>query len=244
MGSRHCFLQLSLLVATLTFASPSSPRPTKNLHFTFIGNEAFLITDGETALLTDFPYRSGAFGYMTYDFTAIRAPENGLCLISHGHADHFDPGLFAKTKFAVIAPASVLAQLDTARKIPFEPEMTYRGIAVHAFRTPHGNIEHYSYLVQWPGVRMYFSGDTDDVSDLLRQTDLDLAFVTPWQLKALKDRNAVVRARQSSSIITAKTRTFRYIRNAAFHARMRVLRSHLLPEETRHQTMQVAPPRS
>jgi hypothetical protein len=32
------------------------------LEIRFIGNMAFSITDGKTTLLTDFPYRSGAFG--------------------------------------------------------------------------------------------------------------------------------------------------------------------------------------
>ena len=40
---------------------------TGKLSARFIGNAAFEITDGEFTLLTDFPYQSGAFGYMTYD---------------------------------------------------------------------------------------------------------------------------------------------------------------------------------
>jgi|SRR5216683_3136054 len=95
----------------------------------------------------------------------------------HGHADHFDPKLFATTKLAIIAPPSVLASLGTPRKIPFASEMTYRGITVKAFRTPHGNSEHYSYLVLWHGFKVYFMGDTDDVAELGRHAGLDVAFV-------------------------------------------------------------------
>jgi hypothetical protein len=62
-----CMLAVVLLM-NLMFAFPFAAA--NKLHFKFIGNQAFLITDGNTTLLTDFPYTSGAFGYMTYDFTA------------------------------------------------------------------------------------------------------------------------------------------------------------------------------
>jgi len=159
----------------------------KGLHISFIGNEAFAVTDGRTTLLTDFPYTSGAFGYMAYDFRKATAnlSADTVCLITHGHADHFDANLFASTKFAIIAPPTVLAGLDTPRKVAFAPEMRYAWILVDALPTPHGTIEHYSYLVRWHGLRLYFSGDTDDVAELSRQHKLDVAFVAPWQLKAM-----------------------------------------------------------
>jgi L-ascorbate metabolism protein UlaG (beta-lactamase superfamily) len=167
------------------------------LHFKFIGNEAFLVTDGKTALLSDFPYTPGAFGYMKYDFAAATdGLENGLCLITHGHADHFDPKLFAATKFAIIAPPAVLVSLDTPRKIPFAEEMSYRGIRVRALPTPHGDIQHYSYLVLWHGRKLYFAGDTDDIGELSRQSHLDIAFVTPWQLRAMKEHGKHIPAGQ------------------------------------------------
>jgi L-ascorbate metabolism protein UlaG (beta-lactamase superfamily) len=187
-------LAASVLLVSLIFIFPCAA--TDKLHFRFIGNEAFAIADGNTTLLTDFPYTPGAFGYMPYDFAAFDGVENGLCLITHGHADHFDPKLFATTKFAIIAPPSVLASLDTSHKIPFAAEMTYRGITVKAFRTPHGDIEHYSFLVLWHGLEMYFAGDTDDVAELGRQADLDVAFVTPWQLKAMLESGKRIGARR------------------------------------------------
>jgi hypothetical protein len=103
-----------------------------------------------------------------------------------GAAYQFDVGGDA-TKLAIIAPPSVLASLGTPRKIPFASEMTYGGITVKAYRTPHGDSQHYSYLVLWHGVKLYFTGDTDDVTELDRQAHLDVAFVTPRQLKAMKE---------------------------------------------------------
>jgi hypothetical protein len=58
------FLSLLLAPAVLPAQAPS-------LTATFIGNMAFAITDGATTLYTDFPYESGVFGYMAYDFDAV-----------------------------------------------------------------------------------------------------------------------------------------------------------------------------
>jgi L-ascorbate metabolism protein UlaG (beta-lactamase superfamily) len=163
----HCTIAAVLFLSLWGIAS--APASTGELRFRFIGKEAFLITDGVTTLLTDYPYQSGAFGYMTYDSSSVGPVANGLCLITHGHADHFDAKLFAATNFAIIAPRSVLASLTTERKIPFRDAMSYRDIQVRAFRTPHGDIEHYSYLVLWHGLRLYFARDTDDTAELKNQ---------------------------------------------------------------------------
>jgi len=133
---------------------------------------------------------------MTYDSSSVGPVANGLCLITHGHADHFDTKLFAATNFAIIAPPSVLAELNTERKIPFRDEMSYRDIRVRAFRTPHGDIEHYSYLILWHGLRLYFAGDTDDTAELKNQTNLDVAFVSPWLLEKMKTSNQQIHTKR------------------------------------------------
>ena len=56
-------------------APPLRPPDPPRLTARFIGNMAFAITDGKTTLYTDFPYESGAFGYMSYDFASLpKAP--------------------------------------------------------------------------------------------------------------------------------------------------------------------------
>ncbi len=79
-----------------------------------------------------------------------------------------------------IAPPKVAATLPPARVIPFAPKMTYRDITIEAFPTPHGDADHASYLVEWHGVRLYFTGDTDSADQLLAMKNLDYAFVSPW----------------------------------------------------------------
>jgi L-ascorbate metabolism protein UlaG (beta-lactamase superfamily) len=179
-----------LLATSLRATFPTS------LEFHFIGDMAFAITDGKTTLYTDFPYRSGAFGYMTYEMSAVPPARDALCLVTHAHLDHFDPSLFRKMDAALIAPPSLVAQLETARAVQFAPKMSYRDIAIEAFRTPHGDIEHYSYLVTWHGLRLYFAGDTDSTERLLAMRDLDVAFVSPWLIEAVAKRGARIDARQ------------------------------------------------
>jgi L-ascorbate metabolism protein UlaG (beta-lactamase superfamily) len=166
-------------------ASSLSAVHAAHLEVRFIGNMAFSITDGKTTLLTDFPYQSGAFGYMTYDTGAPSVPSGSLCLVTHGHLDHFDPSLFQKLDAALIAPPSTVAKLETKRAIALAPKMSYRDIRIEAFRTPHGDVEHYSYLVIWHGLRLYFTGDTDSAEQLLAMRDLDVAFVSPWLIEAV-----------------------------------------------------------
>lgn len=159
------------------------------LRFTFIGNEAFHITDGDTTLLSDFPYRPGAFGYMDYSLDAVPAITHGLSLITHTHADHWYKDLFEKMDLFVVGPPGMTKRLPPDRVIPFRLDgpMSFRGLEIQAAETPHKlAIEHYSYLVTWHGIRIYFPGDTENPSEILRQRDIDVMFVTPWLIRTIE----------------------------------------------------------
>jgi L-ascorbate metabolism protein UlaG (beta-lactamase superfamily) len=173
-----------LLISELSFAD--------NLTFQFIGNMAFYITDGKTSLYSDFPYDSGAFGYMKYDFKSVKIFDNGVSLITHAHRDHWAGELFQPLKLKVIGPPEILKGVDPSRIIPFAKEITYEGIHIEPFSTPHANITHYSYLVTWQGIRMYFSGDTEELKTLLEMKNLDVAFISPWLAKSvLKNKQSI-----------------------------------------------------
>jgi L-ascorbate metabolism protein UlaG (beta-lactamase superfamily) len=168
---------LGFLFAAASLMAAAGPAP---LRATFIGNMSFAITDGTTTLYTDFPYESGYGGYMTYDFAAVPKAPGALCLVTHGHRDHFDPPLFAKMDAMLIAPPDVEARVPRDRAIPFAPKMRYRDVAIEALETPHARTGHASYLVTWHGLRLYFTGDTESVDRLLAMKNLDYAFVSPW----------------------------------------------------------------
>ena len=73
------------------------------MQFTFIGIAAVMVTDGTRTLMSDFPYESGAFGYMTYDKAAVRPVGEVALLVTHAHRDHFLPSLLSGTTWKIIA---------------------------------------------------------------------------------------------------------------------------------------------
>ncbi len=179
------------MAAALAASAPAQ----QMLQAQFIGNMAFAITDGKTVLYSDFPYESGAFGYMKYDFAKVPKTPGALFLITHEHKDHFDSALLAKMDGKVIAPPKLAATLPSARVIPFAPKMTYRDITIEAFPTAHANVDHASYLVTWHGLRLYFTGDTESVDQLLAMKDLDYAFVSPWLIGKVTAQKGRIDAR-------------------------------------------------
>jgi L-ascorbate metabolism protein UlaG (beta-lactamase superfamily) len=182
---------LALGLAFVAFAQPlDTPQAAAPaLRARFIGNMAYAITDGTTTLFTDFPYESGYSVYMEYDAAEIRSTtKESIALVTHRHRDHWDRGLFASTDWRVVAPEDALTGVPAARilrALPSEVEgkptpVTSGPITIEALPTPHANIGHYSYLVTWHGRRLYFTGDTDCVDQLLAVKNVDIAFVSPW----------------------------------------------------------------
>jgi L-ascorbate metabolism protein UlaG (beta-lactamase superfamily) len=165
----------------------------------FIGNMAWSITDGTFTLMSDFPYDSGAVrGYMTYDPGAeVRSPTTDtLSLVTHRHADHWSPTLFARTNWKIVAPRDVTAGLAPDRVVPVSARFPYGPLRIDAIDTPHAGIGHYSYVVLWHGRRLYFSGDTESAAHLTALRDLDVAFVSPWLHRAVLKAGGRVDARR------------------------------------------------
>jgi Beta-lactamase superfamily domain len=171
--------------------SNSSGDSTK-LEITFIGNEAFEITDGKVTLLSDFPYVSGAFGYMKYDMDKIRPKGKVLCLITHEHDDHFSPNLWAHKGWYLAASPRITTPGVEAFRLAFSDTILFEGIRIIPQKTPHTKA-HYSYLVEWHGKRFYFPGDTD-AAELLPK-EMDVLFITPWLFKIAKDKNIQLHAK-------------------------------------------------
>lgn len=160
------------------------------LTFTFIGNEAVHITDGKNTVITDFPYQSGAFGYMEYDMADVPSTDDAICLITHAHTDHWNRGLFEKLDGAkVIGPPSVVKRVPEERIIEIDSGAAARlgDLDILAIATPHKLApDHYSYLVIWHGLRIYFPGDTETPAEILHRRDIDLMFVTPWLIRTIE----------------------------------------------------------
>lgn len=175
-----------LLILFVPAVAPVSARGGE-LTITFIGNEAFHITDGQTTLLSDFPYQSGYFGYMSYDMDDVPPVVDGLSLITHYHKDHFDRLLFEKTDWSIIAPEGIQKTVTTEKKIPIQPVIRFKDLVIQPSATPHNFApEHYSYLVTWHGKRLYFVGDTETPAYILPLEDIDVLFITPWLIRTIE----------------------------------------------------------
>jgi L-ascorbate metabolism protein UlaG (beta-lactamase superfamily) len=175
---------------TLLFLLLASIAHSRELAIQFIANMGVKITDGKTSLYSDFPFESGAFGYMKYDPKFLKNDSDSFSLITHLHRDHWAKELFDRSNWKLIAPPGIQKTVDASRIIPFSPLMKYKNIIIEAFSTPHGNLpEHYSYLVTWEGNRLYFTGDTESTDQLLKMKDLDAAFVSPWLIAEIAKRN-------------------------------------------------------
>jgi L-ascorbate metabolism protein UlaG (beta-lactamase superfamily) len=166
------------LLGVLTAGSPV-------LEARFIGNAAFEITDGTSTILVDFPYRSGAFGYMAFPSAEVHLRPGALCLFTHHHADHFDPAAVAVVGCTVAGPDEVrLAAPERSRAGP--GPWRHGAARIECLPTPHASVEHCSYRVSWHGVEVFLSGDIEDLEPLRRSPQrFDVLFLASWLLPAL-----------------------------------------------------------
>lgn len=166
-------------LSALAAVNPTLAAPT-NLTATFLGNQAFRISDGETTLFTDFPYESGSYGYMTWDQVLLEPTPDSYCLVTHGHRDHFAAELVERLGCTVVGPPSVVALLEDGAGVAVNSDpVTLGPLTITPLDTPH-NVEHRSYRVEWSGIGLYFSGDTGTTEALAAQEPLDTMFLSPW----------------------------------------------------------------
>lgn len=190
---------LVFALALTTSGEAQTPTATRPLTATFIGNEAWHITDGEYTLMTDFPYQSGYSRYMTWEWSGvppIKDPAKLLLVTTHQHRDHFAAELVSRLNpGGMIGPATVRA---AAPPKGIEPtgDARFGPIRVEAIKTPHANLEHYSYVIEWHGVRIYLPGDTEEATSLVDAKGLDVAFVTPWMLRVAERGKSKIDARR------------------------------------------------
>lgn len=177
-------------LALVLIALGIAPAGAEALKARFIGNEAFEITDGKVTLLTDFPYHSGAYGYMKYRFDEVQPAGKVLCLITHRHEDHFDAAQFKKTGWSLLGPAGMVRGVDASRLLPIQDLVRFEAIEIRPLRTPHAELEHYSYWVRWKGLKLFFSGDTEELDALTRVGKLDALFISPWLLESWQGTGA------------------------------------------------------
>lgn len=172
-----------LISATLSFAQ------TNAIEIKFIGNCGMLLTDGESNIYVDFPYKSGAHKYAEYSPAQMDSiPDNAIFIFTHKHSDHYSRKLVKQVKKN--NKGNVFGPWNSEE---LEKLNSINGFSVKAFDTKHRySFDHRSYLITWHGKRFYFSGDTEtaDTADTLAALDnINVAFVPRWLLQDARDRD-------------------------------------------------------
>lgn len=152
------------------------------------------MTDGDLNIYTDFPYKSGAYGYMEYDAAELDSiAENSLFIFTHKHADHYSKKNLKKVlkakKGTKFGPWNASKLVKHAETIP--------NFSIETFKTKHRlSFNHYSYLITWHGKRIFLSGDTETAETLSKIPNIDLAFVPAWVLSDAHRNNLRIDAQQ------------------------------------------------
>jgi hypothetical protein len=169
----------------LALASLSGVGHAQELTVHFVGNAGVVLTDGDTSLLVDLPYESGAFGYMRYDPALLRPVGTTISVITHDHRDHFDPDLFlSQSSWLIMGPPSVTTRVPPERVLVGD-SVRFGAFDVVTIPTPH-TPDHKSYRIRWRGRIFYFTGDTEDATAVPSGPYLDVLFVTPWLYCSLR----------------------------------------------------------
>jgi L-ascorbate metabolism protein UlaG (beta-lactamase superfamily) len=124
------------------------------------------------------------------DFSAM--PKADAVLITHAHADHFDPAALAAIRTAgtvFVVPPALAAELPEATVLRNGEERAIAGVKVEA--VPMYNLVHKrengrpfhlpgegnGYVLTFGGTRVYVAGDTENISELKALRDIDIAFL-------------------------------------------------------------------
>ena len=161
----------------------------KEIKITFIGNAGFHMTDGNTEIYFDFPYKSGAYGYMTYPETELnKFKDSSIFIFTHKHADHYSKKLVKKLKGKVYdgRNRNKISKLDN--EIP--------NFKITSYKTKHRfSFKHYSYAIEWHGKKLFISGDTEHPETIGLITGIDYEFIPTWILFYAKEKNINVDAK-------------------------------------------------
>jgi L-ascorbate metabolism protein UlaG (beta-lactamase superfamily) len=191
------FLVIAAVLVDLSSDATAVRTQQAPLQARFIGQMAFSITDGSTTVISDFPYQVGYAGAPPFSPKELQAGTPAtLALVTHRHADHWEPALFAKTTWKVAGPKDVTSGVPADRVVVLAGPTKFESVLIEPVETPHAQVGHYSYIVTWQGKRLYFSGDTEETRSVVSAKNLDAAFVSPWLYGYLLKQSARIDAKR------------------------------------------------
>jgi L-ascorbate metabolism protein UlaG (beta-lactamase superfamily) len=196
-----------LLTAGILLISCFSFAQSGKIDITYIGNCGFFMTDGNINIYVDFPYKSGAHDYMTFDPKLLDSiQDHSIFLYTHGHADHYSKKLFKRTHQKLYAPWPVTLYLSGKRKYKLKAiNDSMPNFHITEFKTKHSfSLKHCSYLIVWNSKRIFISGDAETADTLCKLKNLDLLIGPVWVIQDAQKRNLKI---DSKKIIISHLRT-------------------------------------
>jgi L-ascorbate metabolism protein UlaG (beta-lactamase superfamily) len=166
-----------IIILTLLGAAP----PVESIFLRFIGNAGFEITDGTNTILIDFPYESGAYGYMTFESDELHERPDSLCIFTHAHADHFSAEQLTGVGCTVAGPSAVMAQSGQSARLEGGSPWQFGSATITCIPSQHGDVEHCSYVLNWNDKVIFVAGDVEAVEPVIRQvTEADVLILPYW----------------------------------------------------------------
>ncbi|MBF0598432.1 MBL fold metallo-hydrolase [Faecalibacter rhinopitheci] len=186
-------LKKILLFFTIFWYSNFAFSQTNEIRIKFIGNCGLHLTDGKSNLYIDFPYKSGAYGYMNYEISEIdNIKDNSTFLFTHRHDDHYSKEILKDLKSkhsSKIYGNWNVKKLDNLYS-------SFDDFEITAFKTKHKfTFNHFSYLITWHGKNIYISGDTVDGETISKVKNIDWAFMPYWLLLDTDKKNLKIDAK-------------------------------------------------
>ncbi|WP_299118956.1 hypothetical protein [uncultured Winogradskyella sp.] len=175
------------LIATLGFSQ------SKEITIQFLGNCGLYITDGTTNIYTDFPYKSGAHGYMEFDESQLDSiKDNSIFIFTHKHSDHYSEKNIKKVIKEKGGKKYGSWNIEALKNL----EESLENFSVEVFKTKHKwSPNHYSYLITWHDKRIFLSGDTESAETIGTLKNMDWAFVPYWVLLDAKENDIKIDAK-------------------------------------------------
>ena len=192
----HTKTKTLLIIAILVFLSHFSYSQSNEINIEFMGNCGLYLTDGKTNIYTDFPYKSGAHGYMEFDEAELDSiKKNSIFIFTHKHSDHYSKKNLKKVMKKKGGQRFGVSNISDIKRL----EDTIEDFKIDAFKTEHKvfgiSFRHYSYLITWHGKTIYLSGDTTNPETIGKLEHIDLAFVPYWMLQNAKKQDITIDAK-------------------------------------------------
>lgn len=188
-------MKTAIFTAFLSLTLTCGFSQSSEISIEFIGNCGFHMTDGVQNFYIDFPYKSGAFGYMEFEESdLVGIKENAVFIFTHRHADHYSKKNLKKVMKEKGGNHYGFFDIPELEKLNAE----INDFEIKAFKTKHTffgiSFKHYSFLITWHGKNIYISGDTTNPQTIGTMKDIDLAFVPYWILNNAKEQGIEIDA--------------------------------------------------